>query len=133
MRHSATMIIMAIQKLTRDGRTEMLVIWPLSARNAPKRIPLSLATNHIKLRKVKQMSERGYVYCSECDGEGRVYNNADPTSNQWVECECSHFMTLLESAKKVLGLVDAAAENNMTLSANAFAFNDLRKVVSKFS
>lgn len=79
------------------------------------------------------MSERGYVYCSECDGEGRVYNNADPTSNQWVECECSHFMTLLESAKKVLGLVDAAAENNMTLSANAFAFNDLRKVVSKFS
>lgn len=25
--------------------------------------------------------------CEHCDGEGRVWNNADPTSGQWVECD----------------------------------------------
>lgn len=45
--------------------------------------------------------ERGFVYCSECNGEGVIYNNADPTSGQWVECECA---TLLRSHRE---LVDA--------------------------
>lgn len=25
--------------------------------------------------------------CEDCDGRGRIYNNADPTSGQWVKCE----------------------------------------------
>lgn len=27
--------------------------------------------------------------CTACDGEGRVWNNADPTSGQFHECECA--------------------------------------------
>lgn len=28
--------------------------------------------------------------CTECDGEGRIWNNADPTSGQSADCEhCS--------------------------------------------
>lgn len=26
--------------------------------------------------------------CWACDGTGRVYNNADRTSGQWVPCDC---------------------------------------------
>lgn len=26
--------------------------------------------------------------CTACDGEGRVWNNSDPTSGQFHECEC---------------------------------------------
>lgn len=25
--------------------------------------------------------------CGDCDGDGKVWNNADPTSGQWVACE----------------------------------------------
>lgn len=25
--------------------------------------------------------------CPDCDGDGRIWNNADPTSGQWVECD----------------------------------------------
>lgn len=25
--------------------------------------------------------------CEDCDGFGRSFNNADPTSGQWVACE----------------------------------------------
>lgn len=26
--------------------------------------------------------------CEDCDGFGRIWNNADPTSGQWVACDC---------------------------------------------
>jgi len=26
--------------------------------------------------------------CEDCEGKGRIYNNADETCGQWVECEC---------------------------------------------
>ena len=26
-------------------------------------------------------------HCENCDGEGKVWNNADPTSGQWLPCE----------------------------------------------
>jgi len=26
-------------------------------------------------------------HCQHCDGEGKVWNNADPTSGQYVECD----------------------------------------------
>jgi len=26
-------------------------------------------------------------FCDHCDGDGRIWNNADPTSGQWVECD----------------------------------------------
>jgi len=29
--------------------------------------------------------------CDICDGTGRIYNNADVTCGQWVECECVDF------------------------------------------
>ena len=29
-------------------------------------------------------------YCETCENTGRVYNNADPTSLQWVPCEDCH-------------------------------------------
>ena len=25
--------------------------------------------------------------CEDCDGYGRIWNNADPTSGQWVPCD----------------------------------------------
>lgn len=27
--------------------------------------------------------------CPDCDGNGRIWNNADPTSGQWVDCDCA--------------------------------------------
>lgn len=27
--------------------------------------------------------------CEDCDGDGRIWNNADPTSGQWIECDCA--------------------------------------------
>lgn len=38
----------------------------------------------------------GYERCMDCEGTGRIYNNADPTSGQWVECEC---VELISKAK----------------------------------
>jgi hypothetical protein len=36
-------------------------------------------------------SAHGYTDCEDecdyCDGDGRIWNNADPTSGQWVECD----------------------------------------------
>lgn len=26
--------------------------------------------------------------CEDCEGKGRIYNNADETCGQWIECEC---------------------------------------------
>lgn len=26
--------------------------------------------------------------CDQCDGYGRIWNNADPTSGQFHECDC---------------------------------------------
>ena len=26
--------------------------------------------------------------CEQCDEDGRIWNNADPTSGQWVPCDC---------------------------------------------
>ena len=26
--------------------------------------------------------------CDQCDEDGRIWNNADPTSGQWVPCDC---------------------------------------------
>ena len=41
------------------------------------------------------------IECRDCDGEGRIWNNADPTSNQFFDCEvcCGH------NAKKDRGIV----------------------------
>ena len=32
-------------------------------------------------------SKVGHEECEVCDGEGVIYNNADPTSGQWIECD----------------------------------------------
>lgn len=34
--------------------------------------------------------------CEECEGTGKIYNNADPTSGQWVECE---YLTAINEAE----------------------------------
>ena len=38
--------------------------------------------------------------CSECEGTGKVYNNADPTSGQWVECEYAALLAELAKGGK---------------------------------
>ena len=30
------------------------------------------------------------IECPDCDGEGEIWNNADPTSGQSVECDACH-------------------------------------------
>ena len=36
---------------------------------------------------VIRSDDDGDDICEQCDGEGRIWNNADPTSGQWVECD----------------------------------------------
>ena len=31
-----------------------------------------------------------YIECQDCDGEGVIWNNADPTSGQSVQCYACH-------------------------------------------
>ena len=33
-------------------------------------------------------SAMGETECHDCEGEGRIWNNADPTSGQSVDCDC---------------------------------------------
>lgn len=33
------------------------------------------------------MTDIPEIECPDCDGEGRIWNNADPTSGQSVDCE----------------------------------------------
>lgn len=30
------------------------------------------------------------IECPDCDGDGRIWNNADPTSGQVVDCDACH-------------------------------------------
>jgi hypothetical protein len=34
--------------------------------------------------------------CGDCDGTGKIYNNADPTSGQWVPCPYAEAIALTE-------------------------------------
>lgn len=33
-----------------------------------------------------QFAKEHHEVCSDCEGTGKIYNNADPTSGQWVYC-----------------------------------------------
>lgn len=33
------------------------------------------------------MTEENEIECTDCDGEGIIWNNADPTSGQSVQCD----------------------------------------------
>lgn len=33
-----------------------------------------------------EFAKKHHEVCEDCEGTGKVYNNADPTSGQWVYC-----------------------------------------------
>lgn len=33
-----------------------------------------------------EFAKKHHEVCFDCEGTGKVYNNADPTSGQWVAC-----------------------------------------------
>ena len=33
-----------------------------------------------------EFAQKHHEVCGECEGTGKIYNNADPTSGQWVYC-----------------------------------------------
>lgn len=45
-----------------------------------------------------KFAKQHHQYCEECEGTGKIFNNADPTSGQWVYCPYS------EAIRKAEGL-----------------------------
>lgn len=49
--------------------------------------------------------------CTECDGEGNIWNNADPTSGQRFDCEaCQHRADLDECHQALKNIQTKLAE-----------------------
>lgn len=40
-----------------------------------------------------------HEFCGDCEGTGKIYNNADPTSGQWVQCPYAKAIAQTEGDK----------------------------------
>lgn len=43
-----------------------------------------------------EFAKNHHEVCGDCEGTGKIYNNADPTSGQWVECPYSKIIAQAE-------------------------------------
>ena len=43
-------------------------------------------------------ARRHHDCCDDCGGTGKIYNNADPTSGQWVPCPVAEILNVLAVA-----------------------------------
>lgn len=46
-----------------------------------------------------EFAKKHHEVCGDCEGTGKIYNNADPTSGQWVECPYAEAIRKAEPKK----------------------------------
>ena len=56
-------------------------------------------------------SEHANPECEDCEGDGRIYNNADKTCGQWVECECVSSKAMVNIDNLVRRLIKYMKDN----------------------
>ena len=48
-----------------------------------------------------EFAEKHHEVCEDCEGTGKIYKHADPTSGQWVPCPISEAIRIAHSLRDV--------------------------------
>ena len=71
------------------------------------------------------------IECTDCDGEGRIWNNADPTSGQYVDCDACHGDGWREPTQEELNDMAADAFSDMCEGEPPLSFAERAEMQAK--